>query len=109
MKLASVFLVLTTAYALGAEPNKVDFTAVLMDQDNKPMMECADNPAPRSDAECKIRHSVTLGMIALRALSMPEQGLAPEKSLERGQLALRVYKSEDVVLKAEEITLIKAQ
>lgn len=94
---------------LADEPRKINFTAVITNQDDKAMRECADDPAPKKDEECKVWQNVTLGMIVLRALSMPEQGLAPDVSLKRGQLALRVYKSEDAVLTAEEIASIKTQ
>lgn len=95
--------------ALAEEPRKINFTTVMLNQDDKVMTECADDPAPKKDAECKVMQNVTLGMVVMRALVVPEQGLAPDISLKRGQLALRVYKSEDAVLTAEEITSIKTQ
>ena len=110
MKTLAVVIALSlTVPVLAEEPHKINFTSVLTDQDDQAMTECADNPAPKTDAECKVRHPVTLGMVVLRALVMPEQGLAPEESLKRGQLALSVYKAEAAVLTAEDTALIKKQ
>lgn len=92
-----------------SEPRKIDFTQVVTDQDNGPILECADQPAPRDDRDCKTRRPVTLGMLAMRGLTIPERDLPPEENLKRGQLALSVYRSTGAVLTAEEITLIKKQ
>lgn len=109
MRLATALLLAFTIPALADAPRQINFTQVLMNPDGKAMRECADDPAPRKDEECKTWHSVTLGMIVLRALSQPEQGLASDISLKRGQLGLRAYKAESLVLTADEITIIKNQ
>lgn len=95
--------------ALAEAPRQINFTLVLAGPDNKVMKECADDPAPKKDEECKSWQPVTLGMIVLRAMSAPEQGLAPDVSLKRGQLGLRAYKAESLVLTSDEITIIKNQ
>lgn len=43
----------------------------------------------------------------MRALSAPEQGLAPEESLKRGQLAFNVYTSKAAQLTVDELAMIK--
>jgi hypothetical protein len=107
--IATVLLAASSA-AFGAdEPRKIDFQTVLVDQDGKGMTECADDPAPKGEEVCKVRRPVTLGMLALRALSAPEQNLAQDESLKRGQLALSIYKSASAQLTVEEIALIKKQ
>lgn len=105
---ASVFLICEIV-AHAEPPRQINFTVPILNQDNKPMRECADDPAPKKDEECKTWQAVTLGMLALRALAVPEQGLAAEASLKRGHLAMRVYKAESLVLTADEIALIKTQ
>lgn len=102
-------LAMASVLASPALAEKINFGTVLTDQDNNPMLECADNPAPKTDAECKQRQPVTLGMITLRALAQPEQGLAADESLKRGQLGLRAYKAESIELTAEDLSVIKRQ
>lgn len=110
LRTSSLLLMATLSFpAFAEEPRKINFTTVILNQDEKPMRECADDPAPKKDEECKLWQSVTIGMVVMRALAMPEQGLAADVSLKRGQLALRVYKAEDAVLTAEEVTTIKTQ
>lgn len=110
MRYIAIFIsVLYVTSALAEEPRKINFTTVMLNQDDKPMLECVDDPPPKKDEACKVQQPVTLGMVVMRALVMPEQGLAPDVSLKRGQLALHVYKSEDAILTAEEITTIKTQ
>jgi hypothetical protein len=92
-------LFITPAFA-GGTPRTVDFTTVLLDQDDKPFTECVDT-------DCKSKVQITLGRVALRALSNPEQGMKPEDSVLRGDLALRVYKAKDVILTPEDTVLIK--
>lgn len=84
---------------------KIDFTTIMVDQDDHQLTECAD-PA---DKECKDKRPITLGMVCMRALINPEPGLKPEDSLKRGKLALDIYKANAAQLTAEEITTIKAQ
>lgn len=91
------------------EPRKIDFTVNMVDQDGEVLMECAENPPPAKAEECKAKRPVTLGMVAMRAVAAQEQGLAPEESLKRGQLALSIYKSPAAQLTAEEVALIKKQ
>lgn len=102
--LAGMLLAASVAHA--ADVRAIDFTAVLLDQDNEPMSECADaQPDPKQP--CKMFRYLTLGTIAMRALAMPEQNLPAEESLKRGQLALRVYRASDAVLETGEIETIK--
>lgn len=99
--------VLLSFPALADEAKKLDFTVPLLDQDSHPILECADYPTPKLDSDCKERKNITLGAIALRALSTPEQGMASEESLKRGRLGLMVYKANSIGLTAEDITRIK--
>lgn len=102
---AAILAACLATSAFAEEARKIDFTTVLLDQDGKPMLECADV----GDRECKEKKPLTLGAASMRALAAPEQGLDPSASLKRGQLALSVYKSTGSVLTAEDITLIKTQ
>jgi hypothetical protein len=106
--LGSAFLLFaSTAFAADA-PHKIDFTVILLDADNEPMQECAA-PERAADGVCKEKRTITLGAVAMRALTAPEQGISGEDSLKRGQLALGVYRSPGAELTAEEIALIKKQ
>jgi hypothetical protein len=108
--LGTIILLLALGPAAAADaPRRIDFTSPIIDQDNEPMTECADNPLPKDDRDCKARRVITLGMVALRALTVPEQGLSGEEGLKRGQLALMVYRSPGAELTAEEVSLIKKQ
>lgn len=103
-------LCLASSVAIAADdPRKINFTTILLDQDNAPITECIDSPAPKDFADCKSKQPVTLGVISMRALVAGEQGLAQDESLKRGQLALSVYKANAVQLPAEDIALIKKQ
>jgi hypothetical protein len=101
-------VIATTAFA-GDEPRKIDFTSVIMDQDDQPLRECTDDPLPKEIRECKAYKSVTLGMIAFRALASAERDVPQDESVRRGHLGLTIYKAAAAQLTAEEITLIKKQ
>lgn len=92
------------------EPRKIDFTTVLLDQDDKPIVaiECAN---ATTDAECKDKKQTifTLGLVALRSLNLAEANLQPGESQRRGYLAVSIYKSAGAQLSSDEITLIKNQ
>lgn len=88
-----------------ADPRTIDFTQVILDADGQPFTECVEGPQ-RPDC---VKRDVTLGLVVMRSLSMPEQNLKPEDGLLRGKLALRLYKAKDEHVTAEELTLIKAQ
>lgn len=110
MRYIVILLSVWAGAAFAAEvPRKIDFTIPITDQDNEIITECSDNPPPKDDRDCKVRRPITLGIIAMRALSAPEQGLPADKALVRGQLALSVYKSSGSELTADEIKLIKDQ
>jgi len=94
--------------AFAADAHKIDFTTVMTNADDQPIMECTDplNIDP-ANAACKAKRAVTLGMIAERALVSGETGITPEDSLMRGQLGLSVLHSSGATLTAEEVALIK--
>lgn len=101
----AAFVAFITPCRAADAPRKIDFTVVLTDQDDRPLQECAEP----DDRECKVKRPITLGSIALRALSAQEQGLSPDESLKRGALAMSVYKASAAELSADEISLIKRQ
>lgn len=103
--LAAAIALAPPAAGAGEQLRKIDFTVVLTDVDGKELTECAD----ADDRDCKVRRPVTLGIVAMRSLLAPEQGLAPEESLKRGQLALSLYKSSGAQLTFEEIALLRRQ
>lgn len=115
LNLKIVFIFIATLLAVpmwfspasAEEPRKVDFTTILLDADNEAITVCVDNPTPLDDRDCKARRPLTLGMVSMRALSAPEQGLAPEESLKRGQLAFNVYTSKAAQLTVDELAMIK--
>lgn len=102
--LAFALSVLFLAPASAAdESRKIDFTTVLMDANGEAMFECT----PPDDKSCTAKTSVTLGIVAMRALAAYEAGLSADESLKRGQLALSVYKASAAALTVEEIGTIK--
>lgn len=111
MRLIAAVLVFVAFWcpALADDGRKIDFTQVILNQDEEPITECADHIPPKDDRDCKVHRDLTLGMIALRALTFPEQGMGQDESLKRGQLGLMLYRSPGAELKAEEITLLKDQ
>lgn len=111
MNRLAILLSLLAMPALAADDSarKIDFTQVLADQDSEVFLECADNPLPRDDRDCKSRRPITLGMVTLRALSMPEQNLGADESLKRGALGLQLYRAKAATLTVEEISLVKKQ
>ncbi len=106
--LVAVLLMVSPAFAAD-EPRKIDFTTVLLDPDDKPLTECADDPLPKEMRDCIARRPITLGLVALGALSMFEQGLAPEEVAKRGALGLELYKATAAALTPEDIVLLKKQ
>ena len=105
-----VLLFLSSSAVFAAdEPRKIDFTTVLLDPDDKPMSECADDPLPKEARDCVTRRPITLGLIALGALAQYEQGTAPEEVAKRGALGLELYKSTGATLTPEDIVLLKKQ
>jgi hypothetical protein len=97
-----------TAAVAADNPRKIDFTTVLLDADEAPIQECTDPVSLLpTDPACKSKRTITLGLVAERALVAPEQGLSPEDSLSRGVLALRVLHDNGAVLKVDELALIK--
>jgi hypothetical protein len=91
--------------ALAAE--KINFTVPITDADDQVITECDDQTQPKP--ECKTRIPVTLGMVVMRALVVPEQNMSPEESLKRGQLALKLYKAQAVEVSPEDAALIRKQ
>jgi hypothetical protein len=107
MRSLAILLLLTTA-ASAADGRSINFATVITNEDGKPIIECTDPPTVVStDPACKSKRDVTLGILAFRALSFPEQGVSGEDNLLRGNLALRVYKAGELQLSVEEIALIK--
>lgn len=109
MKKIVVLLSLLISPAFADDARKVNFLAVLTDADGKPLSECVK---PDDKGECAAgaeRREITLGMLSMRALVIPERDLAPEQSFLRGQLALAVYKSPGLSLTAEEMAMLKKQ
>lgn len=96
------------APAIAEDARKIDFTAVLVDQDNEALKECAD-PDLKLDQPCKTFRPITLGMVAFRALVTPEAGISQDESFKRGQLGFALYKSTGQQLTAEETALLKRQ
>ncbi|MGB8399747.1 hypothetical protein [Bradyrhizobium sp.] len=92
-----------------ADERRVDFTVALLDIDEKPVRECADDPPIRDGRECQSYRNLTLGMVVFRALATPEAGLEPDAAIRRGQLGMGLYKSTEYVLTPEDIVLIKKQ
>lgn len=105
---AAIMLLATAAYAAD-DVRKVNFSEILADQDDQPITECADDPLPKDGRDCHERRPVTLGMVALRALVIPEQGLSPEDSVKRGALGLSLYKATAVEVSPENVVLLKKQ
>jgi hypothetical protein len=113
--LIAALVLLAPAYAVAG--GKIDFTQPILDPDDKPIvvMECVDptDTVTMADGrkECREFKKVayTLGLIAQRALNLPEQGLDQTASQMRGQLALSVYKSTGAQLTSEEVSTIKKQ
>lgn len=105
---AAIAAILWSIPSIAADGRKIDFTVVLTDADDQPIIECADpqNVDPSNPA-CKTKRPFTLGTAAERALVSPEQGITPEESLMRGQLGLSVMHSAGATLTAEEVALIK--
>jgi hypothetical protein len=101
MKFLLVVAAVLASSSAMAQGRQIDFQTVMLDENDKPMMECID------PQDCKDRRPLTLGIVAMRSLANPEQGLDGAKSLKRGQLALRVYKAGPLSLPAEEIAEIK--
>jgi hypothetical protein len=90
-----------------ADGTKLDFSAVILDQDGKPFIECSDPQGiPVTDAACKAHRSVTLGILAFRAL-IADKAVSPEDNALRGALALEVYRGGQVSLTVEQIAEIK--
>lgn len=103
-----LLFVLSSASAFADDTRKVDFLVVLKDPDGDALTECV-KPDDKGECVGGPRRSITLGMVSMRALIVPERDITPEQSLIRGQLALSVYKSPGISLSAEEIVLIKKQ
>ena len=102
-----VMLVSSTAFATDS-PRKIDFTAVLTDQDGIALTDCIklgdDDPK-----KCK-EVPFTLGRASIRALTAKwpdEQNLDGREQFARADLGMRVYKSDSVALSSEDITLLK--
>ncbi len=115
--LAAMILAATIISAHAADTRKIDFSQVILDQDDKPIvvLECVDptDLVAMADGrkDCRNTRPVTytLGIIAQRALNLPEQGLDATTAQTRGQLALGVYKSTGAQLISEDVSLIKKQ
>lgn len=105
MKYAIVLGLILIAGPALADPRKIDFSTIIVDQDSVPFEECADV----TDKDCKTKKPLTLGAASLRALALPERDMEQAESWKRGELAMRVYKSTAAQLTAEEISLIKKQ
>lgn len=98
----ALFSLLWVTSAVAAD---VDFSAVLTDQDDKPVIDCAGKPE-----ECPDKNPLTLGKVALRVLTAPfddERNISGEEKFKRGQLAMRVHNGGVVTLQAEDVALIK--
>ncbi len=104
-----ILLLFVPTIALAGEAPQINFQGIIVDYDGKSLSECIDDPLPKDDRDCKSRKPLTLGIFATRALLMPEQGISPEESFKRAELARKVYQSSGVALTSDDITLIKKQ
>lgn len=88
---------------------KIDFTTIITNQDGEALKECAQAKDPPLQAECAVFTSITLGMLALRALTVQypnESTVTGEDQIRRALLAEAIYKSASVTLDAKDTTLI---
>jgi hypothetical protein len=110
MRMIVAATMISTAVFAADAPRKIDFTTVLLDQDDKPMVECLRvDSVDRS--KCVEEKTITLGWATFQALNMVDQGdhLNYTDAVKRGQLGLTVLGKSSVELTSEEITLIKTQ
>jgi hypothetical protein len=104
MKLAFVLLI-----ALGAAAEAADFSAKILDFNNKPVIDDAVCPADTSGKR-PCATEVTLGDVSVRALmavAPDEQNLAGEEKFKRFVLAMKIKDGGEVALSAEDIALLK--
>lgn len=106
--LLAILLCFATPVLAADAPRKIDFTTVLLDQDDKPMTECV-KADPTDRTKCAEEKPLTLGSVAMQALNVPEQNLSYTDAVKRGQLSIMVYHSPGASLTSEEVSLIKAQ
>jgi hypothetical protein len=92
-----------------ADARKIDFTVVLTDADDVPMMECSDPPlrVVPDDPACKAKRPQTLGAIAMRALESFESNVPVDEVKRRGDLGLAVYHATAYELTQADIDLIE--
>lgn len=104
LALASFCLATVPASAGG-----INFSTVLTDQDDNPIMDCAKvdaGPPPKCAQETKM----TLGRIALGALNKQDQGLTDTDNVTRYYLMLKVYRAvEPIELSGGDVDLIRRQ
>lgn len=88
-------------------PRKIDFSAVMLDENDKPYTDCAR--ADASTGKCLEERDITLGRLALRALTVQfpnEAALSGEEQVRRALLAQAIYKAKDMAIDAGETDLI---
>lgn len=107
-----LFVLATVLVAIAAPAHATDFSVPITDEYDRPAIECIDpvtSPptAPTSPA-CKTPLTVTLGILAARALNQPdEDGKTPENIVHRGMLARKLSKGGQQELDAADIVLLR--
>lgn len=86
---------------------EVNFAWVIVDQDDKPMTDCAKWSTDKTPPVCDETVPLTLGRLALAALNRGDDKLTPQENIRRGMLARRVWKGQKLDIDASDIELIK--
>lgn len=104
---AAVITMSLSSAAMADDSRRIDFTATIKGLDGAPFQACV-NPDPVRKI-CGATPDLTLGVLAVSALGMPEHGLPLDEQVHRGLLAEKVRNSKAEALTSDEITLIKNQ
>jgi hypothetical protein len=99
-----LLLIFLAIWPLPALAGEIDFSALVTDMDGTPIPDCVGN-------DCTNKPPLTLRTLAIRVLTAnfpdEEKTLSGEDKFKRGELALRIHKSEKANLTAEDVSLVK--
>jgi hypothetical protein len=102
---ALMFAIITPAFAVDLS---IGLTEKILTADGLAKKECMESD-PANPSACKTFRDLTVGIVAIEALSYPDQSIKGDAAARNGALAIKLAGKDSVELTLDEATQIKTQ
>ena len=100
--------ILAIVFSCGmANAAEIDFSTVLLDVAGKPYKDCAAFDEKKTPPVCSEIIDLTLGRFAAGVLNARQPNMTVQQLVERGQLAMRLYKGGKQPASVDDVKMIK--